>query len=492
MAVQSFPVPPSTSGKAPRWTQPVSFYGQSVFSKYYAQSICVFLLLIPFLISPTSAQGQGAIGGQNCVTNYDAAANVDYFPSKITVDNAALFKVRYEKNYKVVTNTAAGQNKDYVLYQCGTPAPAASGFANGTIFVSVPVKAAASLTTTSVAYIEMLGRRSALKVVDTEGLVSSPCVQLGLEKGEIVGLEDANKTLRAEQFQGADLVFAGFSIENGTESKSVITSEVSDPGPLNRAEWLEFYSTFFNLEESAQQLTSSINNNYNCFKAAANAKPNKPVVAWPSYVAPASYNNNTASWTLSGADYKRILTVDAGGQFYNGTDKSTFTNAADFLAALKTVDVIIDETFAGSDMTAFLQSYQLTGASAESYKFLQNKAVFRQDGLVNPNDGRDWFGSGVAMADATLQDVIRAIHPEVLPQDIHYNWLRNIAKEEQKQLLSSANCTTSDASTPIPDRAITCSTMKVGDNKGSAATKITVAGSALTAFVGLLAAALVL
>jgi hypothetical protein len=84
MAVQSIPIPPSTSGKAPRWTQPVSFYGQSVFSKYYAQSICVFLLLVPFLISPTAAQGQGAIGGQNCVTNYDPAANVDYFPSKIT------------------------------------------------------------------------------------------------------------------------------------------------------------------------------------------------------------------------------------------------------------------------------------------------------------------------------------------------------------------------------------------------------------------------
>lgn len=131
-----------------------------------------------------------------------------------------------------MTNTAG--KKDYVLYQCGTPAPAASEFANDTIFVSVPVKAAASLTTTSVVFIEMLGKRSALKVVDTEGLVSSPCVQLGLEKGEIVGLEDSNKTLRAEQFSGADVVFgSGFGVENGTESKTVGTSEVSDPGPLN-------------------------------------------------------------------------------------------------------------------------------------------------------------------------------------------------------------------------------------------------------------------
>ncbi|KAF9153598.1 hypothetical protein BG015_003080 [Linnemannia schmuckeri] len=489
MAVQSFPIPPSTSGKAPRWTQPVSFYGQSVFSKYYAQSICVFLLLIPFLISPVAAQGQGAIGGQDCVTNYNPADNVDYFPSKITVDNAALFKVRYANNYKVVTNTAG--KKDFVLYQCGTTAPPASEFANGTIFVPVPVKMAASLTTTSVAFIEMLGRRSALKVVDTEGLVSSPCVQLGLEKGEIVGLEDNNKTLRAEQFKAVEIVFgSGFSVENGTESKTVGTSEVSDPGPLNRAEWLEFYSTFFNLEESAQKLTASINNNYNCFKSAANAKATKPLVAWSSYVAPSSYNNNTATWTLSPAEYKKILTVDAGATFYNGTTKGTFTNSAEFLAAIKDVDIIIDETFSGSDMTAFYASYGLTNADTANYKFLANKAVFRQDGLVNPNDGRDWFGGAVAMADAALQDIVRATHPEALPKDIKYNWLRNIAMDEPKQLLNSANCPATDSSTPVPDRAITCSTMKVDEGKGNAANKA-IAGSALTAFVGLLASALV-
>lgn len=149
------------------------------------------------------------------------------------VDNGALFSVRYEKNYKVVTNTAPGQNISYVLTQCGTPAPSASLFSNTTVFFQVPVKSAASIATTAVAYVEMLGRRSALKAVDTEGLVSSPCVQLGLEKGEIKGLEDKNLTLRAEQFNAVDLVFSTFGSEPGTANKTVITSEVSDPGPLN-------------------------------------------------------------------------------------------------------------------------------------------------------------------------------------------------------------------------------------------------------------------
>ncbi|KAG0319297.1 hypothetical protein BGZ99_005193 [Dissophora globulifera] len=484
MAAQSMPVPSSTSGgKTPRWTQPVSFYGQSVFSKYYAHSICAFLMLIPFLVMPAQAQ-QAPVGASGCVETYNNAT--DYFAaSKIHVDNAALFSVRYALNYKVVTNSAAGVNQSYVLTQCGTPAPDKTLFANTTVFFNVPVTNLASLATTAVAYIEMLGKRSAIKVVDTEGLVSSPCVQYGLNHSEIIGLEDKNLTLRAQQLSNVDLIFSSFGSEPNAANKTVITSEVSDPGPLNRAEWLEFYSTFFNLEAAAQTLTASINNNYNCFKSAANAKATKPVIAWASYDAPADYNNNTASWSLSGADYKRILSTDAGATFYNGTTSGFFATAAAFSDAVKDVDVLIDETFVGDDINAFYANYNLTASSP--LKFIQNKAVFREDGLINPNDGRDWFSGAVAMDDAVLQDMIRAVHPDALPSDVKYNWLRNIAKGEAQQVLGSADCTTPDSNTPIPDRAIQCATMKAG---GKSAGSKTAAG-ALTAVLALVAAAMV-
>ncbi|KAF8982319.1 hypothetical protein BGZ46_001488 [Entomortierella lignicola] len=406
-------------------------------------------------------------------------------PVKITVDNAALFKVEYKSNYKVVTNSAA--NMVYVLTQCGTPAPPASQFGNNTVFVTVPIVNAASIATTPVAYIELLGKRSAIKAVDTEALVSSPCVQYDLENHSIIGFEDNNVTLRAEQFQNVDVIFSSYGSEPNTKNKTIITSEVSDPGPLNRAEWLEFYSAFFNLEDFAQNLTSSINNNYNCFKsAAASSNSAKPVIAWISYDAPATYNNNTASWSLSGAAYKSILSNDAGATFYNGTTVSTFSNVTDFKHALQNVDVIIDETMVGGyDMASFLQNYQFS--ANDDFKFLKNQAVFREDGTVNPNDGRDWFSSAVAMDDAVLQDVIRAVHPEVLPADVHYNWIRNIAKNESRQILTSANCTATDSNKPTSDRALTCSAMKVTSNK-NAASKLT--ANVLTVMLGLFTIAL--
>ncbi|KAF9359531.1 hypothetical protein BGX26_012079 [Mortierella sp. AD094] len=445
------------------------------------------LFLTPFVASLVASQGQNPIDPSACVTNFDA--NADYFPSKVTVNDATLFKVDYKGNYKVVTNSAAGVNMVYVLTQCGTPPPAASLFGNNTVFVNIPVVNAASIATTAVVFIEMLGKRSALKAVDTEALVSSPCVQYDLEHQSITALEDTNQTLRAEQFQSVDVVFSSFGSDPNTENKTIITSEVSDPGPLNRAEWLEFYSAFFNLEDFAQNLTAIINNNYNCFKNAAASNSTKPIIAWTSYAAPDSYNNNTASWSISGAAYKKILSTDAGATFYNGTTASTFSNAADFQAALKNVDVVIDETMVGGyDMSSFLQNYQL--AADADFKFLKNKAVFREDGTVNPNDGRDWFSSAVVVDDAVLQDVIRAVHPGVLPANVHYNWIRNIAKDEPRQTLTSANCTATDSNKPVPDRAVTCSTMKVTSDNGNAASKTTV--GALSAILGLFAIALAL
>ncbi|KAF9948138.1 hypothetical protein BGZ65_008271 [Modicella reniformis] len=435
-------------------------------SRYYTYAIGALLLLVPFLAMPVQAQA-------DCVAKYDAT--VDYFPIQITVNDAALFSVRYEKNYKIVTNTAV--NQTFVLTQCGTPAPNATSFANNTLFFEVPVKNVASLATTAVAFIELLGRRSTIKAVDTEGLVSSPCVQLGLTDGTITGLEDKNMTLRAEQFKSVDLVFSSMTPGDADiRNKTVLTSEVADPGPLNRAEWLEFYSSFFNLEAPAQVMTATINNNYNCFKAAAN-KETKPTIAWASYDAPSVYNNNTASWKLDGAAYKRILSVDAGATFFNGTSTHIFLTAAAFADAVKDVDVLIDETFVGDDIAAFYKNYDLTATS--THKFIQQKAIFREDGIINPNDGRDWFSGAIAMGDAVLQDVVRAVHPEVLPSNVPYNWLRNIAKSETKKLQTAADC----VNTPTPKRAIVCSAMKGSDGSKTAA-------GALTGVLALLAVAL--
>ena len=57
-------------------------------------------------------------------------------------------------------------------------------------------------------------------------------------------------------------------------------------------------------------------NNYNRLREASAHYDKKPVVAWTTYDAPSSYNNNTASYIISNASYKVGLTKDAGKESY--------------------------------------------------------------------------------------------------------------------------------------------------------------------------------
>ena len=76
-----------------------------------------------------------------CGGKYDATK--DYFPDKVTLEDAVHFSVTYHRSYKVVhaRETGAGSPPEqYVLVQCGTPAPKLEGELAGAQLVNVPIR----------------------------------------------------------------------------------------------------------------------------------------------------------------------------------------------------------------------------------------------------------------------------------------------------------------------------------------------------------------
>ncbi|RUS18076.1 periplasmic binding protein [Endogone sp. FLAS-F59071] len=422
---------------------PVNFYGLSVYRQFYIQMIYVFIFMIPFLVVPTLAQQNS----QQCITNYNA--QTDYFPAKVQVDTATLFSVNYFHNYKLVSNKRT--NETFALYQCGTPVPA--NLPNGTKIFSVPVRRVATLATTSNTFLEELGVGSDIVALDVEQFVSSPCLQKGLNNGTIAQVSSTNTTAMTQTLAQVDVVFGS---DTATSSNNTVSdSEVEDPGTLNRAEWVEFYSTWFNLEDVANNISAKINNNYNCLRRAANnITGTKPLVAWVSYDAPASYNNNTPSWSISTATYKQQFTTDAGATFL-APSNAYFLSSKDFLTAIQNVDVIIDETYIAASLSDVLGNFGISNTTASSYKFVANKAIYREDGVQTVAGGDDWFESAVAFDDAVLADVIAAAHPGYPSAAYTRIWLRNIAEGEPIKYYTAANCTGSEA-TPRADPAFVC------------------------------------
>lgn len=134
--------------------------------------------------------------------------------------------------------------------------------------------------------------------------------------------------------------------------------------------------------------------------------------------------------------------------------KTKYGSAAELLEAISSVDVLIDETFIGSDLTDFLKNYEIASGQESKYKFLENKRVYREDGILTASGGYDWFEAPVAMADALLEDMINAVNPTAPSTSYKRNWLRNILLEEPIKYTTAENCTWVESS-PRPNLATT-------------------------------------
>ncbi|GBC04453.1 hypothetical protein RclHR1_00570009 [Rhizophagus clarus] len=420
-----------------RLTFSINFNEVSGFLQYYVVIICAFFFLVSSILIP-------GISSQNlpmnqCVTGYNA--DNDYFPDKATVETATLFSINYFKSYKLVTNKQT--NEIFALYQCGTPIPA--NLPAGAKPIQISVKNVAVTDTSAIPFLDLLGFRSSIKLLDTSDLVSSPCVQSAKDSGTISILTN-NQTLNTIELAGVDVSFGAFQA-NPADPKSVSIAAASDPGIINRVEWLKFYSTFFNAEAKANDVYGKIKANYECYKNLANknAPSAKPIVAWVNYDAPSEFNQNTPSWQIADAAFKKQLTEDAGGAYFNVTPLS-YATSADFLKAIQNVDIIIDETFVGSNIADFYSNFGITPDQQQQFKFVKNQAIYREDGTTNPNDGRDWLENAIAMGDALLEDMINVVNPKLPKSDYNRIWLRNIAKNEPIKISSAANCTNPDQS----------------------------------------------
>ena len=105
---------------------------------------------------------------KGCVERYDAGT--DYFPDKVTVEDAVNFTVTYHRSYKVVQTRTSAPNSggQYVLVQCGTPPPPLQGELAGAEVATVPISSLYSASTTHLSLLVDLQRLDVLTGVSTK------------------------------------------------------------------------------------------------------------------------------------------------------------------------------------------------------------------------------------------------------------------------------------------------------------------------------------
>ena len=354
---------------------------------------------------------------QGCVQNYDAAA--DYFPDKVEVEYAEGFEVTYFSHYKLVSIIpwpGAEQRQEYVLVQCGTPAPA--GYAPAQI-IEVPVQRFVSMSTSIIPHLEAQGVLEQLVGVDTALFMNNPTVLEKVAAGDVLEVGgggaggDANIELLIEL--EPDLVMAQEFFAGGTTYNqlvaaglpTVLNADYADTSPLGQAEWGKYVALFSNTEAAANQVFAGVADRYQALQALT-----ADVAQRPTVIASSPYDN---VWYMPGADSTIAqLLADAGANFL-WQDMPGTSLPLDF-------EVVLER---GAQADYWVNVNQFWGsiddALADDARFaefaaVQNGRMWNNNARMNANGGNDYFESGAANPDVILADLIKIFHPELLPE----------------------------------------------------------------------------
>jgi hypothetical protein len=452
-------------------------------------SMASFVLALLF---QGAAADYGTIGfdldANGCVTSYDP--NVDYFPparralmgasSGVVHEDSVLandFSISYHKTYKVLRNlgdatrTPPRPSEAWVLHQCGTPEvyedlPAdLVGDTNITVNTnittfSVPVSKWSTGKTVPISFLEEIGMGSHAAIVDTT-YMSSSCGQKLVSCG-VITAKNASDTWATQVIAAGSEVHFTDNFGTGKTGLDIdVTFDASsDPGMLNRAEWLKFGAAFFNKEAEANHVFDGIRSRFteivDHVLAARLAGASSPRSAFISNYAEAFDIDNTA--------YKNEVIFKAGGKTVDHTtaaalcplneigNKYSCPNAAALKEVLKTLDAVFDEAYpALGDFVAytfdtFKTRYQLSAADVSSgdYPFLTSSRVYRTDKRLAPatpygDYGTDFFESAIPHADSFLNDVAKVLVPNNYPT-YTTRFIRDIAAGEAAVVVGASAC----------------------------------------------------
>jgi len=294
-------------------------------------------------------------------------------------------------------------------------------------FIKTPVKRVIALSTTHVAMIDQLGSIESIVGLSGADFIYSSEIRSRIESGSVkdVGYGqglDFETIVRLKP----DVLFL-YGVEGNVMTTlekltdlgipAVFCGEYLENHPLGKAEWIRFFSLFYNKEEQSARFFQQIDSAYNALSALASGVMSKPVVLnglpWKD------------TWYMAGGQsFAAQLIEDAGGDYLWSDSPSTqavpLNLESVYLRAI-TADIWINPGAARS-----LAEILLLDERLGDLEVIKNAHVFNNDARSSPAGGNDYWESGTVRPDLVLADLIEVFHPDLLTDHsfVYYRQLK--------------------------------------------------------------------
>jgi len=334
-----------------------------------------------------------------------------------TIQYAQNFTITKHANYTVlqVKNPwdAAKISFNYVVYDKGTKQPE---FSEKAVYIQRPVERVACTSTTHLALLNSIGVADKLVGISGAKYVYDARTRERITVGEVkeIGNEGGLNYEILTDTEPEIVLTYGMSTDNNIDKLQeagltpVVLAEYTDHSPLGRAEWMKLIAVLFDKEAEADSTFRSISSNYNELK---NLIKNN-IREQPRVMVGMGFSGN---WYVpGGASYVANHITDAGGAYIWQENKGKSSLQLDFETVYEkaqAADKWINIGMVGSaaDIVAADERYS-------DFKALNNNELYNGSRRISPQGGYDIYESAVVQPDVVLKDLIKAFHPELLPE----------------------------------------------------------------------------
>ncbi|MBD3723426.1 MAG: ABC transporter substrate-binding protein [Flavobacteriaceae bacterium] len=319
-------------------------------------------------------------------------------------------------NFSIVTIKnifpEAVENYSYVLHKKGVQIPDSLKKLTS---IEVPVKKIIVTSTTHIPSIEMLNMENSIIAFPNTNYISSEKTRQLINSGKIREIGN-NQSLNTEVI--LDLqpdVMVGFSVDGDMKTyknlerlgqKIILNSDWTEKTPLGKAEWIKFFGALYDKDVEAEKIYSQIKNDYNQAKQlATNSK------TLPTIMAGSIYEDQ---WFLpQGDSWAAYFLNEAHSNYLWKDSKGTGSLSLSFESVL---DKAKDADFwIGPGQFTSIEEILNSNPNYSHFKAVREKNVYSFSSKKGVTGGVIYYELAPNRPDLVLKDLIKILHPEVLP-----------------------------------------------------------------------------
>ena len=370
--------------------------------------ICISILLL-FATSCEHAPKE--------VSQNSTATLQDLFPEKADVKHARGFTISYHGNYKVVHILNHFENQSdtlqYVLLQRGTPPP--PHFPEAQV-IEIPVRQLVGMSSMHVGLVDFVESADVLVGLGNLKYVSSSRVIKNIAAGKVKevgsGGEMNNELLIAMQpdlvmaVGSPDATFSRYHTLTGAGVPVMLNTEWLESTPLGRAEWVKLMAALLNKEGLVNEKFAHVEQEYLRLAALTKSTTSKPTI-----ITGMPYKG---TWAVPDGDsYMAHFLKDAATTYQwsdvegKGSLQLDFERVAPI--ALK-ADFWLNVGYVDSkeDIAAKDVRYK-------DFRPFKQSTIYNNNNRINDIGANDYWESGAVSPHLILADIIKILHPELLP-----------------------------------------------------------------------------